>query len=61
VQQRGGVGEKRKPLARKLVKKFSLHIIPPEKTMEEKALHILSVARVKFRIQQVGGECNYWR
>ena len=52
----GGGGEKRKPLARKLVKKFSMHIIPPEKTSEERALHILSLARVKFRIQQVGGE-----
>ena len=53
--QREGGGEKRKPLARKLVKKFSMHIIPPEKTSEERALHILSLARVKFRIQQVGG------
>ena len=53
--QREGGGEKRKPLARKLVKKFSMHIIPPEKTTEERALHILSLARVKFRIQQVGG------
>lgn len=55
LQRREEVGEKRKPLARKLVKKFSQHIIPPEKTTDEKALHILSLARVKFRIQQVGG------
>ena len=46
--------EKRKPLARKLIKRFPIYIIPPEKTIEERALHILSLARVKFRMQQVG-------
>ena len=45
--------EKKKPLARKLVRRFSIHFIPPERTTDERALHILSLARVKFRIQQV--------
>ena len=53
ISQRGN-DEKSKPLSRKLVRRLSVHFIPPECSMEEKALHILSLARVKFRIRQVG-------
>lgn len=48
---------KSQPLARKLVKKFSQRLLftVPETSIEERALGILSMARVRYRLEQVCG------
>ncbi len=46
---------KSQPLARQLVKKFSqkLLLTSPESSVEERALNILSIAKVRYKLEQV--------